>query len=48
MILEASQVQIWRSNSIIPLCMSKCMFARVRISILTSKIISDHLEVDGG
>ena len=31
-----------------PSCMSKGMFVRVRISILTSKIILGHLEAAGG
>ena len=44
--LEASQVQIWRSNSNIPLCISKYRFVRGRISILTSKIISGYLEAE--
>ena len=29
-------------------CISKSRFVRVRISILTSKIISGHLEAAGG
>jgi hypothetical protein len=41
LILETSQVQIWRSQFNIPSCISKNKFVRVRILILISKIISD-------
>ena len=51
LILEAGQVQIQRSKSDMSSCMSKFRFFRVRISILTSKIISGTwrpLEADPG
>jgi hypothetical protein len=48
LILEAGQIQIWISNPDMSSCMSKCKFFRVRISILTSKIISGYLEDAGG
>jgi hypothetical protein len=48
LILEAGQVQIWSSNSDMSSCMSNYRFFRVKISILTSKIISCHLEAAGG
>ena len=38
--MEASQVQIGRSPLGMPSCMSKYRFVRVRISILTIKIVS--------
>ena len=37
LILEAGQIQVYRSHSNIPSCMSKCRFSMIRISILTSK-----------
>ena len=49
--MEASQEQIERSHLGIPSCMSKYRFLRVRISILTSKIITGTwrpLEADPG
>ena len=51
LILEASQVQIGSFHLGMPSCMSKCRFVRVRISILTLKIIDGTwglLEVDLG
>ena len=36
LILEAGQIQVYRSHSNIPSCMSKCRFSMIRISILTS------------
>ena len=48
LILEARQVQIQMSYSNMPSCMTKCRFLKVRISFLTSKIISGYLEAAGG
>ena len=39
--MEASQVQIWRSNANMTSCMSYPRLVRVRISFCTSKIIFD-------
>ena len=48
LILEASQVQLHMSYSNMPSCMTKCRDLKVRISFLTSKIISGYLEAAGG
>ena len=48
MILEAGQVLIGRSNFNMPSCMSKYRFVRVRIPILTSKIMFGLMEAAGG